>query len=106
MRKIIDNDRQAKEVSNKLIQAQTEEVNFFDHNLGIRTDAKLKVHIVDAVNLPENSTTFVKVIQDGASSQTNQRTGGGPIWNEAIVFDIYDPTQPVEVQLLDSRGRV
>ena len=68
MRKIIDNDRQAKEVSSKLVQAQLEEVNFFDHNLGIRTDSKLKVHIVDAVNLPENATSFVKVIQDGASS--------------------------------------
>ena len=59
---------------------------------GIRSDSKLKVHIVDAVNLPDNSMTFVRVLQNNCVSTTNLREGAGPIWNEAIVFDITDPS--------------
>lgn len=39
-------------------------------------------------------------------SQTNIRVGSGPIWNEAIVFDIKDPTKHLVVKLCDSRNNV
>lgn len=42
---------------------------------------------------------FVKVFQDNSFAETNQRYGKAPIWNEAIVFDIKDPYQPVVIQL-------
>ena len=69
---------------------------------GIRKDTKLKVHIVDAVNLGDDETLDyqVKVFQDNSMSETKQREGPGPIWNEAILFDISDAEQPVVVQVV------
>ena len=71
-------------------------------NKGIRSDSKLKVHVVDAQNL--NAGNYVvKIEQDGQQAETNQKDGEAPIWNEAIVFDIKDPDQPVIIQLTDKR---
>ena len=39
-------------------------------------------------------------------SETKFRVGGGPIWNEAIIFDIADQLQPIVVQLVTSRNEV
>ena len=70
--------------------------------MGIRSDSKLKVHIVDAQNL-EDAQHQVKVFQDNSYAETNLRVGAAPIWNEAIVFDIKDPYQPVVIQLVNER---
>ena len=87
MQKIVDHARQESEVSIKLEEAKrTERLNA----MGIRDDSKLKVHIVDAVNLDENTSSLVKVYQDHSMSETKVRVGSGPIWNEAIIFDITD----------------
>ena len=48
----------------------------------------------------------MKVTQDNSVAETNQRVGNAPIWNEAIVFDIADPTQMIIIELLDSRGNL
>ena len=64
---------------------------------GIRIDSKLKVHIVDAVNLEDNKSYQIKVFQDNSMSETKVRDGSGPIWNEAILFDIVDTNQPVVI---------
>lgn len=66
---------------------------------GIREDAKLKVHIVDALNLALGSEAYVTVSQDFCSSDTGVNEGPGPIWNTAIVFDITDPTKNLRVDL-------
>ena len=39
-------------------------------------------------------------------SETKFRVGGGPIWNEAIIFDIADQLQPIVVQLVTSRNEI
>lgn len=39
-------------------------------------------------------------------SETKFRVGAGPIWNEAIIFDIADQLQPIVVQLVTSRNEV
>ena len=58
MHKIVDHARQEAEVINKLEEAKlNEQLNA----RGIRDDSKLKVHIVDAVNLDENTNSQVKV---------------------------------------------
>ena len=93
MRNIVDHHRQQEEVKFKLQEAMQTERQFMTQ-MGIRSDSKLKVHIVDAQNL-EDGQHQVKVIQDNSYSQTNLRFGTAPIWNEAIVFDIKDPYQPV-----------
>lgn len=49
---------------------------------------------------------MVKVTQDNSVAETNERSGGSPIWNEAIVFDITDPSRMVEIELVDSAGNV
>lgn len=48
----------------------------------------------------------MKVTQDNSVAETNERVGNAPIWNEAIVFDIADPTQMVVIELLDSSGNI
>ena len=54
----MDHARQEAEVAIKLEEAKrTERLNA----MGIRDDSKLKVHIVDAVNLDENTSSQVKV---------------------------------------------
>ena len=58
MQKIVDHARQEAEVNSKLEESKrTERLN----SHGIRDDSKLKVHIVDAVNLDENTSSQVKV---------------------------------------------
>ena len=61
MREIIDSDRQCLEVQEKLQMAVAEEPAFMNYNPEIRDDAKLKVHIVDAVNLDDGVTYLVRV---------------------------------------------
>ena len=95
MRNIVDHHRQQEEVKFKLQEAMQTERQFMTQ-MGIRSDSKLKVHIVDAQNL-EDGQHQVKVIQDNSYSQTNLRFGTAPIWNEAIVFDIKDPYRPVVI---------
>ena len=103
MQKIVDHARQETEVAIKLEEAKrTERLNA----MGIRDDSKLKVHIVDAVNLDENTSSQVKVYQDHSMSETKVRVGSGPIWNEAIIFDITDQFQPIVVQVVTTRGEV
>ena len=53
MRQIVDGDRQESEIMKKWDEATEQEPHFWNNDYGIRDDAKLKVHIVDAVNLPE-----------------------------------------------------
>ena len=63
---------------------------------GIRKDAQLKVHIVDALNLPEGVNTTVIVEQGGTQAETdNAASGSSPIWNEAIIFKISNPHEPL-----------
>ena len=40
-------------------------------------------------------------------SETKEKEGSGPIWNEAILFDIIDPFQPIIIELvsIDAFGR-
>ena len=54
MQNIIDHARQEEEVKFKLKEAELTEIHFMT-NMGIRSDSKLKVHIVDAQNLEEGS---------------------------------------------------
>jgi hypothetical protein len=63
---------------------------------GIRKDAQLKVHIVDALNLPKGENTTVVVEQGGTQAETdNAVSGENPIWNEAIIFKISNPHEPL-----------
>mmetsp|Transcript_18657 Transcript_18657/g.23279 ORF Transcript_18657/g.23279 Transcript_18657/m.23279 type:complete len:159 (+) Transcript_18657:275-751(+) len=101
MRNIVDHHRQQEEVKFKLQEAMQTERQFMTQ-MGIRSDSKLKVHIVDAQNL-EDAQHQVKVFQDNSYAETNLRVGAAPIWNEAIVFDIKDPYQPVVIQLVNER---
>lgn len=59
MRKILDTDRMEGEASIKLEESKTEKINPITQ---IREDAKLKVHIVDAVNLNDDAETYVQVL--------------------------------------------
>lgn len=59
MRNIVDHARQRDEVIKKLQDAQINERQFMTP-MGIRSDSKLKVHIVDAQNL-EDGEHLVKV---------------------------------------------
>jgi len=40
-----------------------------------------------------------------AKESTSDLPGVGPIWNEAIVFDIRDNLKPLVVTLMENRGR-
>lgn len=100
MMNIVDHARQEAEVKYKLREAELTERDYMTQ-MGIRSDSKLKVHIVDAQNLEENSQFQVKVYQDNSYSETNVRASSQPVWNEAIVFDIKDPYQPLIVQLVN-----
>lgn len=86
MHNIVDHARQMDEVKLKLAEAVESERQYMTP-MGIRSDSKLKVHIVDAQNL-EDGEHIVKVFQHNSYAETNQRLGTKPIWNEAIVFDI------------------
>ena len=83
---IVDHARQQDEVKMKLAEAMENERQYMTQ-MGIRSDSKLKVHIVDAQNLEDGEHT-VKVYQHNSYAETNPRLGRQPIWNEAIVFDI------------------
>ena len=63
MRNIVDHARQQDEVKEKLQEAMQTERQFMTH-MGIRSDSKLEVHIVDAQNLEESSQHMVKLYQD------------------------------------------
>lgn len=104
MQNIIDHARQEEEVKFKLKEAELTEIHFMT-NMGIRSDSKLKVHIVDAQNLEEGSH-HVQVYQDNSYSETNVRIGSQPIWNEAIVFDVKNPYQNVIVQLRNQKQEI
>ena len=104
MRLILDHYRQFLDVEQKLEEAKyTEQLNSY----GIRNDTKLKVHVVDAVNLAEDRRWQVLVYQDKSMSDSTWRQGSGPIWNEAFLFDIKNPYNPVQIILRDeSEGEV
>ena len=70
---------------------------------GIIDGAKLKVNIVDARYLDPTDSTFIRVEQDGAEGRTKSKQGSGPIWNEAIVFDVNNINQPLIVQLVSEK---
>ena len=99
---MIDHDRQRIDVQFKLDEALIEEPKMLDRNTGIRKDAILKVHVVDAVNLEvgDSDTTTVRCLQGGTMAETQPAQGSGPIYNEAILFDITKET-PLTVGLLD-----
>ena len=105
MRNIVDHHRQQEEVKIKLQDAMQTERQYMT-SMGIRSDSKLKVHIVDAQNLEDGQQHVVKLFQDQSFAETNIRIGSSPIWNEAIVFDIKDPYQNVIIQLINSRQEV
>ena len=60
MKNIIDHAHQANEVKKKLRDAEQTEHSYITR-FGIRNDAKLKVHIIDAMNLEEDTLHYVKV---------------------------------------------
>lgn len=99
MHDIVDHTRQMEEVRFKKQEAIANEAKHNKKN-GIRDDSKLKVHIVDARNLRDQSH-MVNVSQDNSYAGTNWREGAAPIWNEAIVFDISDPNRPVIIELVN-----
>lgn len=76
-----------------------------NRDTGIRKDAILKLHIVDATGMTEYDSHFVQAQQDIAKEQTGELPGVGPIWNEAIVFDIRDIHKPLIVTLVNSRNK-
>ena len=41
----------------------------------------------------------MRVEQDSENEITNNRPGPGPIWNEAILFNIADNTKPIELEV-------
>jgi hypothetical protein len=49
--KIIDHDRQSEEVRRKLEEANLTEPEKINKDTGLRHDAMLKIHVVDAINL-------------------------------------------------------
>ena len=103
--RIIDHHNQYGEVQLKYEDAKRTEPGNLNQTTLIRNDAILKLHIVDAENLPNSASTLVQARQDQASSQTNQQSGTGPIWNEAIIFDIKNEIQPLVITLRDASGR-
>lgn len=100
--KIIDHYRQRTEVHNKLEEAYKTEPEQLNNETGIRRDAMFKIHIVDAVNLSGYGNHLVRVMQDQSQSETTLKPGAGPIWNEAIIFDIVDDRKPLIVSLIDN----
>ena len=64
------------------------------------------MHIVDALGLPNYASTMVRVSQDVARSETQTKDSDGPIWNEAIIFDIRDESKPLTVSVLDNNKEV
>lgn len=88
--KIIEHDRQREEVQRKLNEAILTEPEHLNKVTLIRNDAILKVHVVDALNLPTYASAQVQLFQDVARSETQIKEGEGPIWNEAIIFEIHD----------------
>ena len=68
--KIVEHDRQREEVQRKLNEAILTEPEHLNRETGIRNDAILKVHVVDAVNLPTYASTQVQVSQGVARSET------------------------------------
>ena len=93
--RIVDHYRQEQEVRFKYKQCQDEVLT----EQGIRSDSKLKVHIVDAVNLAVGQPYRVRVEQDTENEVTNNRPGPGPIWNEAILFNIVDNSKPIILEV-------
>jgi len=61
---------QYRDVIRKLEDAKRTEPSMRDKT-GIRIDAILKLHVIDAENLPLNASTFVLARQDSSSSKTN-----------------------------------
>jgi hypothetical protein len=61
---ILEHDMQLKDVSKKLEESLKTEPALRDKITGIRSDAILKLHIVDAENLPSNTETLVTARQD------------------------------------------
>jgi L-aminopeptidase/D-esterase-like protein len=89
----------------KLEDANRTEPVLMNPKTGIRKDSILKLHIVDATNLNKSESYHVQAQQDIAKESTSDLSGVGPIWNEAIVFDIRDNLKPLVVTLLDRRDR-
>jgi hypothetical protein len=91
-------------VRRKLEEANLAEPGKINKDTGLREDAMLKIHIVDAINLGTFQTTFVQLRQHEMQAKTKEMYGTGPIWNEGIVFDIKDESHPLVVTLMDTRG--
>jgi len=49
------------DVMDKLREAMEDEPRNFNNEMGIRYDAKLKVHIVDAQNLVSGTSYYIRV---------------------------------------------
>lgn len=72
---------------------------------GIRNDAILKLSIVDADNL-SNSSYLVRAHLGNLKSETSQKSGVGPIWNEFLCFDVTDENQQLRIELVDNWGNI
>jgi hypothetical protein len=88
--KIIEHNRSSEDVRRKLEEANLTEPGKINMDTGLRHDAMLKIHIVDAINLGTFQTTYVQLRQHEMQAKTKEGNGTGPIWNEGIVFDIKD----------------
>jgi hypothetical protein len=61
LQKIIDHDRSSEDVRQKLEEANLTEPGKINKDTGLRNDALLKIHIVDAINLGTFQTTYVQL---------------------------------------------
>lgn len=61
------------------------------------------MNIIDARYLNPTDNTFVRVEQKGREGRTKTKQGTGPIWNEAVVFEIDDIDEDLHVQLVSEK---
>lgn len=93
------------DIQRKLEEANRTEIFMINKESGIRSDAILRLSIVDAENLQNRSHT-VTAKQGQLKSNTSEKEGTGPIWNEALCFDITNENAPLSIDLVDSWGNI
>jgi len=95
---IINHESERMQVEHMFEETRIKEPPLMNRQTGIRKDTQLKVHIVDANNLPASDAHMVVLQQDGKEAETNNSAvGPDPIWNEAILFKITDPKEKLKV---------
>ena len=72
IQKIIDHDRAREDVRQKLEEANLTEPEKINKDTGLREDAMLKIHVVDAINLGPSQTTYVQMRQNEMQAKTKE----------------------------------